>query len=183
MNSNARNASIARLEKPSGPPNAVIAKGRNRGKNSKCYCRLGKNGLDSLGLRRLGFSSLLTVFFADFYWFFVCCWNFSVSGGRSCLQICQRCAPAEWNLREIFRFFFHNVFDVKFWWNFPSHTQTLENVGRKISPKFHDTFGREKRRKNSLPHFCRVAALRFVKEIAGKRRDPFWHLVPLSMCL
>ena len=58
---------------------------------------------------------------------------------------------------------FHIVFDVKFWWNFPSHTQTLENVGRKISPKihakFHDTFGREKRRKNSLPHFCRVAAL------------------------
>ena len=49
-------------------------------------------------------------------------------------------------------------------WNFPSHTQTLENVARKISPKFHakfhDTFGREKRRKNSLPHFCRVAALR-----------------------
>ena len=32
-----------------------------------------------------------------------------------------------------------------------SHTQTLENVARKISPKFHakfhDTFGREKRRK------------------------------------
>ena len=29
---------------------------------------------------------------------------------------------------------FHTVFDVKFWWNFPSHTQTLENVARKISP-------------------------------------------------
>ena len=73
----------------------------------------------------------------------------------------QRCAPAEWNLREIF--VFHTVFDVKFWWNFPSHTQTLKNVGRKISPKFHakfhDTFGREKRRNFSLPHFCRVAAL------------------------
>ena len=59
---------------------------------------------------------------------------------------------------------FHTVFDVKSWWNFPSHTQTLENVARKISPKFHakfhDTFGREKRRKISLPHFCRVAALR-----------------------
>ena len=58
---------------------------------------------------------------------------------------------------------FHTVFDVKFWWNFPSRTQTLENVARKISPKFHakfhDTFGREKRRKMSLPHFCRVAAL------------------------
>ena len=58
---------------------------------------------------------------------------------------------------------FHTVFDVKFWWNFPSHTQTLENVARKISPKFHtkfhDTFGREKRRKISLPHFCRVVAL------------------------
>ena len=38
--------------------------------------------------------------------------------------------------------------------NFLSDTQTLENVARKISPefhaKFHDTFGREKRRKVSL---------------------------------
>ena len=29
--------------------------------------------------------------------------------------------------------------------------------------EFHDTFGREKRRKISLPHFCRVAALKNVK--------------------
>ena len=35
---------------------------------------------------------------------------------------------------------FHTVFDVKFWWIFPSHTQTLENVARKISPKFHAKF-------------------------------------------
>ena len=35
---------------------------------------------------------------------------------------------------------FHTVFDVK----------------------FHDIFGREKRRKISLPHFCREAALRFL---------------------
>ena len=28
---------------------------------------------------------------------------------------------------------FHTVFDVKFWWNFPSHTQTPENVAQKIS--------------------------------------------------
>ena len=60
---------------------------------------------------------------------------------------------------------FHTVFDVKFWRNFPSHTQTLENVARKISPKFHakfhDTFGREKRRKFLLPHFCRVAFPQF----------------------
>ena len=41
---------------------------------------------------------------------------------------------------------------MKFWWNFTSQTQTLENVARKISPKFHAkfhaTFGREKREKN-----------------------------------
>ena len=48
MNSNARNAMIARLKQPSRPLNAVIAKGRNRGKTPKCYYRLGKNGLDSL---------------------------------------------------------------------------------------------------------------------------------------
>ena len=46
---------------------------------------------------------------------------------------------------------------------FAEDTQTLENVAQKISPrfhvKFHNTFGREKRRKTSLPHFCRVAAL------------------------
>ena len=51
----------------------------------------------------------------------------------------QRHTPAEWNLREIL---------VKF---SDSDTQTLENVARKISPKsdakFHDIFGREKRRK------------------------------------
>ena len=27
----------------------------------------------------------------------------------------------------------HTVFDVTFWWNFPSHTQILENVARKKS--------------------------------------------------
>ena len=47
---------------------------------------------------------------------------------------------------------FHTVFDVKFWWNFPSHTQTLENAARKISPKSHakfqDSFGRKKTEKN-----------------------------------
>ena len=61
---------------------------------------------------------------------------------------------------------FHTVFDVKFWWwIFRRTPKPWENVGRKISPKFHakfhDTFGREKRRKFSLPHFCRVAALTF----------------------
>ena len=60
---------------------------------------------------------------------------------------------------------FHTVVDVKFWWDFPSHTQTLENTARKISPefhaRFHDTFRREKRTKISLPHFCRVAVLIF----------------------
>ena len=67
---------------------------------------------------------------------------------------------------------------VKFAWNFPFFTPFLtwhfgeifrrtpkpwKNVARKISPKFHakfhDIFGREIRRKMSLPHFCRVAAL------------------------
>ena len=49
--------------------------------------------------------------------------------------------------------FFHTVFGVMFWRNFPSDTQTLENVARKISrQKFHDTFGRAKRRKISLLH-------------------------------
>ena len=32
MNPNARNAMIARLKQPPGPPNAVIGKERNRGK-------------------------------------------------------------------------------------------------------------------------------------------------------
>ena len=69
-------------------------------------------------------------------------------------------------------FFCHTVFDVNFWWNFPSHTQTLENVARKMSPifhaKFHDTFGREKRRNFSLLHFCRVAALRILVGFLGR---------------
>ena len=73
-------------------------------------------------------------------------------------------APRRGRVKFAWIFFvFHPVFDVKFWWNFPLHIQTLENVARKISPKFHakfhDTFGREKRRKFSLPHFCRAAAL------------------------
>ena len=81
---------------------------------------------------------------------------------------------------------FHTVFDVKVWWNFTSHTQTLENVARKISPKFHAkfhaTFGREKWRKFSLPHFCWVAALTlcFVKSLAatfpGSLRTNIWKM-------
>ena len=67
------------------------------------------------------------------------------------------------------------VFDVNFWWNFPSHTQTLENVARKISPKFHakfhDTFGREKQRLFSLPHFCRVAALTILRKSKTRIRE------------
>ena len=55
-----------------------------------------------------------------------------------------------------------------------AQTQTLENVARKISPKFHakfhDIFGGEKRRKFSLPHFCRVAAL------------TFWRMYPTFRC-
>ena len=44
-----------------------------------------------------------------------------------------------------------------------SDSQTLENVGHQnITPKFHNTFGREKQRKKFTPHFCRVAALTFL---------------------
>ena len=47
MNSNAPNAMIARLKKPSGPPNAVIAKRRTEG-NLQMLLSLRKNGLTSL---------------------------------------------------------------------------------------------------------------------------------------
>ena len=82
---------------------------------------------------------------------------------------------------------FRTVFDVKFWWNFPSHTQTLENVARKISPKFHpklhDTFGREKRRNISLPHFCRVAALIIVSRGLGVFDCQGFATVLLTACI
>ena len=35
----------------------------------------------------------------------------------------------------------------------------MGNFTPKFHAKFHDTFGREKRRNYSLPHFCKVAAL------------------------
>ena len=47
MNPNAPNAMIARLKKRSGPPNTVIAKGRNRG-ITPMLLSLRKNGLTSL---------------------------------------------------------------------------------------------------------------------------------------
>ena len=58
MNSHAQNAMIARLlvEKPSRPPNAVIAREGNRGNTPNPIVAWEKNGLDSLFLRRLGFS-------------------------------------------------------------------------------------------------------------------------------
>ena len=88
-----------------------------------------------------------------------------------CLTRCVSAVPQQSEICVKFSVL-HTVFDVKFWRNFPPHTQTLENVARKISPKFHarfhDTYGREKRRKISLPHFCRVAALRCVE------KGPLW---------
>ena len=47
MDSNAPNAMIARLKEPPRPPNAVIAKGRNRGKLQMLLSPR-KNALDSL---------------------------------------------------------------------------------------------------------------------------------------
>ena len=43
-------------------------------------------------------------------------------------------APRQREIRVKFHAL-HTVFDVKFCWNFPSHTQTLEKLARKISPK------------------------------------------------
>ena len=66
---------------------------------------------------------------------FPCEWRFATKFANSDCE-CDglvHSAPAEWNLREIF--VFHTVFDVTFWWNFPSHTQTLENVARKTFTK------------------------------------------------
>ena len=77
----------------------------------------------------------------------------------------QRCAPAEWNLREIFRFshrFWREIL-VKFSVAHPNpgkrSTENFTKISPKFHAKFHDSFGREKRRKNSLPHFCRLVAL------------------------
>ena len=47
LKTHAPNAKIARLEKPSGPPNAVVAEGRDRGKTPMLMPPR-KNGLDSL---------------------------------------------------------------------------------------------------------------------------------------
>ena len=75
---------------------------------------------------------------------------------------CQRRSPKQSELCMKFSVF-HNVFAVKFWWHLPLRTpkpwktQHAENLALKFHAKFHDTFGREKQRKNSL--FCRVASL------------------------
>ena len=65
---------------------------------------------------------------------------------------------------------------------FSTHSQTLENVARNFSPKFHakfhDTFGREKRRKISLPHFCRVAALTFGQPFLRTTPSPLLWRAP-----
>ena len=78
-----------------------------------------------------------------------------------CYSLGQRCAPAEWNLREIFCFshrFWREIL-VKFSVAHPNPGKRSTEISPKFHAKFHDTSGREKRRKISLPHFCRVAAL------------------------
>ena len=46
-------------------------------------------------------------------------------------------------------------------------TKSTENFTPEFHAKFHDTLGREKRRNVSLPHFCRVAALRVLVIISA----------------
>ena len=45
-----------------------------------------------------------------------------------------------------------------------AHPNPGKRSAENYTPKFHDIFGREKRRKFSLPHFCRVAALKLAAE-------------------
>ena len=47
---------IARLKKPSGPPNAVIAKGRNRGITPNVIRRESSGGMEWLGVWNYNFS-------------------------------------------------------------------------------------------------------------------------------
>ena len=98
----------------------------------------------------------------------------SVSGGlpnstamfwEVCSVVCEGIiAPCPSRVKFAWNFLFFTPFLAwNFGENFPRTPKALENIARKSSPKFHDklhdTFGREKRRKMSLPHFCRVAAL------------------------
>ena len=48
MNPNAPHAMITRLKWPSGPPNAVFAKGKKHKENHQMLLTLKKNGVDSL---------------------------------------------------------------------------------------------------------------------------------------
>ena len=73
----------------------------------------------------------------------------------------QRCAPAEWSLREISRFshrFWREVL-VKFSVAHPNPGKRSTENFTKISRQISRHLWQRKRRKISLPHFCRVAAL------------------------
>ena len=65
MNSDAPNAMIAGLEKPSGRSTCCNRQGNTKRENSKCCYRLSKDGLDSLFEEFRGFKA--------FFWTTICC--------------------------------------------------------------------------------------------------------------
>ena len=98
----------------------------------------------------------------------------TVTGVSKISNYCQRCAPAEWNLREIFRFshrFWREIL-VKFYVAHPNpgkrSTENFTKISRQISRHL---WQRKTERKFSLPHFCRAAALTIAPLLLGSLSD------------